>query len=786
MTRRALLLTLFAAAAACGYVLDIYWVQRFDPLGAKLGLEISRHDAISAARQFAATRDQILRTQAYVKLEGDDDLERFFPAAGVNRTTRSAIEEWTPVVSYLVVLMDPQWKNRLEVRISKAGRVLGFNQLDVEDGQNADDAPARALAESAFGRRFGSQNTTFQYDGVKSVERPSRRTRVFQWSRQAASNLAIDASVEVAGSRVVAEEVRPRIDPQFKQQHIKSAGKANTFLGILIWIVALTVAVYAMFRYVVRVREQEVPHARALLLLAVLLGAAISGLLVFSDDALMDSLRMQSDRPEGKFSAAMPIAIALGMFALAMAIAWAGCEGDLRERFPGKLTSFDALLGGRIASANVALAFLSASGWAGVSLLMQRSIAFGMPNPAIGTTFQEGTVMAARVPVLASLVSYPLMSAIVAVLMGMMVPVSMLRRWKTTSARLGFVIFLILYVFVAATVTRTVPGVWAFALAAAGAGMLTIPFLLHDLLTSLLTLSIGSSYLFAIRMVSQPNQDLRTNGITLLAVLVIALAAALTRAFKAPLRDSDVRPLYAKNLLERQELQAELSAARHAQQRLLPLRFPEIAGASVTARCEPSSDVSGDYYDVLKLSDGRLLFVMVDESVEGLSAALRVTLIKGLLLSYVRRHLSATELVRRVTLRVQEILRDERPLSIAIALFDPTTREVELARSGQTPHIFITSAVPESGQASAVTSASLPREVLLHASGEIAESGFTLEKGEVLMLLSDAFDEARVKQLTLRGGDQHLDALFREQRDKHGVTAASGDRTALVLATERV
>ena len=763
-------------------------MSRFDPLGARLGLEVSRHEAIAAARQFAATLDNVPRTQAYVKLDGNDDLERYYPAARITPQQRSTVESWTPTISYLVMLLDPQWKNRLEVRISKQGRVLGFRQLDIEVRSSFDDASARARAESALRLRFGAGSSAFQYNGAKPVQRhvqrQARRDVAFQWSRPILPHLSIDAIVEVAGDRVVAEEIRPTIDSRFAQQNILSASKANLFLGLMIWGLALIVALYAMFRYVVRVREQEVPHARVLLLLAIFLAASISGLLVLSDDALFDGLRSEQVRRSGKASAAVPIAIALGMFALAMAISWGGCEGDLRERFPGKLTSFDALLSGRLASANVARAFLSALGWAGVSLLLHRGITSVMANPAAVTSLNEGTVMAARVPVLSSMLSFPLMSAITAVLMGIMVPVSMFRRWKTTTSRLGFVIFLILFVFFAATLTRTVPGIAAFALAVAGASMLTIPFLVHDLLTSLLTLVIGSTFLFGTRMVLQPDKDLRTNGTAILALLAIGLAVALSRAFKTPLPESEVRPLYARNLLERLGLEAELSAARSAQQRLLPLNLPQVAGASVTARCEPSSDVSGDYYDVLARSDGQLLFVMVDESVEGLSAALRVTLIKGLLLSYVRRLLSPAELVRRVKSQVQEILQDERPLAIAIALFDPVTRRIELARSGDTPRIFLIAA-QQSGESAPISSESHTREVLLPFSTDIAESSFLLERGEVLMMLSDAFDEVSVRQMKAGAGDEHLETLFRRRRDTTPLASAPGDRTALVLSTEQ-
>ncbi len=68
--------------------------------------------------------------------------------------------------------------------------------------------------------------------------------------------------------------------------------------------------------------------------------------------------------------------------------------------------------------------------------------------------------------------------------------------------------------------------------------------------------------------------------------------------------------------------QAELNFALEVQQSLLPRQFPTDGGLEFAAVCVPASGISGDYYDVLWLPDGRLAFAIADISGKGISAAI--------------------------------------------------------------------------------------------------------------------------------------------------------------------
>lgn len=72
----------------------------------------------------------------------------------------------------------------------------------------------------------------------------------------------------------------------------------------------------------------------------------------------------------------------------------------------------------------------------------------------------------------------------------------------------------------------------------------------------------------------------------------------------------------------RLELEAELVVARGIQERLFPATLPDHDRLSVAALNEPGRMVSGDYYDVLELSNGRVGFLIADVSGKGMAASL--------------------------------------------------------------------------------------------------------------------------------------------------------------------
>jgi sigma-B regulation protein RsbU (phosphoserine phosphatase) len=108
------------------------------------------------------------------------------------------------------------------------------------------------------------------------------------------------------------------------------------------------------------------------------------------------------------------------------------------------------------------------------------------------------------------------------------------------------------------------------------------------------------------------------------ATLIFGLASQIYRATKTRLERSNRELQQAVDLeIAQRELQAqELERAREIQQALLPKQIPQIPGFDIAGAWEPARVVSGDYFDVIKLSESKLGICIADVVGKSVSAAL--------------------------------------------------------------------------------------------------------------------------------------------------------------------
>lgn len=87
------------------------------------------------------------------------------------------------------------------------------------------------------------------------------------------------------------------------------------------------------------------------------------------------------------------------------------------------------------------------------------------------------------------------------------------------------------------------------------------------------------------------------------------------------------------NVLERERqkmlLDQELDLARKIQQNLLPRKFPDTGWLRAAGSSLPSSDVTGDYFDLHQIDDDTWAAVIADVSGKGISSALLASLLQG-------------------------------------------------------------------------------------------------------------------------------------------------------------
>jgi len=112
---------------------------------------------------------------------------------------------------------------------------------------------------------------------------------------------------------------------------------------------------------------------------------------------------------------------------------------------------------------------------------------------------------------------------------------------------------------------------------------------------------------------------------------------------------------------------------------------PEIAGLDIAAKTRPSRFIGGDYIDYIYFTDGRFGLIVADVSGKGMSAALIVNKIQGILQVIESKVNSAEDILLELQKYLPPILDDSLFVTAVTAVFDISNRKVQIARAGHLP-----------------------------------------------------------------------------------------------------
>jgi anti-sigma regulatory factor (Ser/Thr protein kinase)/putative methionine-R-sulfoxide reductase with GAF domain len=209
------------------------------------------------------------------------------------------------------------------------------------------------------------------------------------------------------------------------------------------------------------------------------------------------------------------------------------------------------------------------------------------------------------------------------------------------------------------------------------------------------------------------------------------------------LRDLGVLELAAARAapaIERARLVGELARehrnAMMLQRSLLPRRLGSVPGISVAARYAPARDeVGGDWYDVIRLTRGRVGVVIGDVVGHGLDSAMLMGQLRTALHAYAlveERPGQVLELVDRFAAS----LNPEVMATVAYALVDGESGTVRYASAGHLPPVLLSA----DGVARAVDVAIAP-PIGAFAYKHSPEHELALKPGETLLLYTDGLVE---------------------------------------------
>ncbi len=141
--------------------------------------------------------------------------------------------------------------------------------------------------------------------------------------------------------------------------------------------------------------------------------------------------------------------------------------------------------------------------------------------------------------------------------------------------------------------------------------------------------------------------------------------------------------------LNKKRLESELNLATEIQKGLLPRSLPEVHGFSCAATSIPSKQVGGDYYDFIRLSDGRLIIAIADVSGKGMPASLLMANVQAALRVLAPLNMKLEELVARINAIVYHNTSPDKFVTFFGAIFDPTDKSFAYINAGHNPPYVI-------------------------------------------------------------------------------------------------
>ncbi len=662
------------------------------------GFTIDRHQAIANAAAFAGTLGiDVSGWSHYCILRPTDENLHFYyplhtgPEADIAR-------KLAPPLTIGVVFRSPDRSENAEILLGHAGEILGYRRSisNLRETMDPGEPAARQLAESRMLERLrsvGKQETPPLKLQETSESGIITRKYTYTLDLKSLEGLTIEGTLSTRGNVLVADLIETRFEKGYPEKNLRAKGWLKTGSLIAYALILVIVLILGIYRFVQRVKEKEVSFSRVAVLTG-LFALILVAFILISDLALYDISKIP-DFPIPDVAILLSTSMVYVFVSLFVGLAYGAGEGDIRESYPGKLTSLDAFLTGHFFSKNVAVSLVLGSalgGW--LVLLASVPDLIWQGKPASGEGYSGLELWFGHMPQLSPFLIWPMDTLLICV-MGLLLPLPFLRRRFTSHRVIIPILFLFTWISAAGPFTSFRPWEGALLEGLFRAGVFLVAFFFFDLMTAMITLAAASSFNFSAALFAQPSPTLHADGKMALLVSAIGVVIGIVFSLKGRFyREDEVRPMYARNLAERLSMQAEVSAARQAQLRLMPESLPKSEGLSIAAHCTPAFEVGGDFYDLFELEPGKIGVLMAEGGGKGLGSALSAAFAKGFLMPRIYSNGSGaddspTEMLRSLEDRLLMMLDNEAGSGLAYAVIDAADHTLRYARFGDHPAVVV-------------------------------------------------------------------------------------------------
>src|SRR6184192_2936522 len=133
---------------------------------------------------------------------------------------------------------------------------------------------------------------------------------------------------------------------------------------------------------------------------------------------------------------------------------------------------------------------------------------------------------------------------------------------------------------------------------------------------------------------------------------------------------------------EKKRLDHDLEIARDIQRILLPEKSPAVPGFEIAGINIPARQVSGDYFDYIRVDEHRLGVAIADVSGKGVPASLIMAICRSVLRSQAPQNPSPADVLKAVNRQLYPDIKEDMFISMAYLVVDYSVGSITLARAG--------------------------------------------------------------------------------------------------------
>ncbi|MEP6847812.1 MAG: GAF domain-containing SpoIIE family protein phosphatase [Acidobacteriota bacterium] len=191
-----------------------------------------------------------------------------------------------------------------------------------------------------------------------------------------------------------------------------------------------------------------------------------------------------------------------------------------------------------------------------------------------------------------------------------------------------------------------------------------------------------------------------------------------------------------EQVVEKKRIEAQLEIARQVQLELLPDNDPQMENFDISAYVFPTEEVSGDYYDWVKIFDDQIGITVADAVGKGIPAALLMAFLRASLRAGMQVGYASHIALSNVNDLLWDSVEDNQFITAIYGMLDVTNRTFVFSNAGHNPPVLVS----PNGEYRFVEYGDTPlgmfREVRYH------QHFIRFERGQVLVIYTDGITEA--------------------------------------------